>query len=140
MKRYNVIAVFSPDARQVLMCLRRKDPYRGLLNFVGGKIEAGENSETAAYRELREETGITQADIKLSHLLDFTYYYENGLLEVWVGRLKRYISPEGEENELCWVPANSDFFDTTHFAGMGNIGHIMMQIRAFEKEVLWNAS
>ena len=136
MQGYNVIAVFSEDARQVLMCRRRKMPYKGLLNFVGGKIEPGEDSLEAAYRELREETGITRADIRLSHLMDFSYWYENGFLEVYAGRLSREVRPQGDENELLWVPADSDFFDLSRFAGVGNIGHIMMQVRLFEKQVL----
>mgnify|MGYP002509000193 CR=1 FL=1 len=49
------------------------DPYKGLINFVGGKIEPNENGEDAAYRELLEETGITRSDISLVHLMDFTY-------------------------------------------------------------------
>ena len=63
-KQYNILLVFSPDEGQVLMCLRRKPPYRGKLNFIGGKIEAGESSETAAYRELWEETGLTLTSIQ----------------------------------------------------------------------------
>ncbi len=70
MQGYNLIAVFSPDGEKVLMCRRIKDPYNGLMNFVGGKIEPGEDGETAAYRELFEETGISRRDIKLIHLMD----------------------------------------------------------------------
>ena len=56
MKKSNVIGVLSPDGREWLMCLRRKDPYKGLYNLVGGKVEPGETGEEAAYRELAEET------------------------------------------------------------------------------------
>ena len=60
MQGYNVIAVFSENADKVLMCKRRKNPYKGLSNFVGGKIEESENGLDAAYRELEEETTITK--------------------------------------------------------------------------------
>jgi len=53
----NVIWVFSPDCKKVLMCKRHKEPFKGLYNLVGGKIESGENNMDAAYRELAEETG-----------------------------------------------------------------------------------
>lgn len=39
MKGYNVIVVFNETEDAVLMCRRRRDPFQGLLNFVGGKIE-----------------------------------------------------------------------------------------------------
>ena len=57
----NIIAVFDKEKEKVLVCRRRKNPYKGLLNFVGGKIEKEEDGLTAAYRELWEETGITDA-------------------------------------------------------------------------------
>ena len=54
----NCIVVFSREKDSVLFCRRKKEPYAGLFNFVGGKVEADESSEDAAYRELLEETGI----------------------------------------------------------------------------------
>ena len=53
----NVIAVFDKSRTKCLFCKRRKDPYKGLYNFVGGHAEDGEDGFTAAYRELYEETG-----------------------------------------------------------------------------------
>jgi 8-oxo-dGTP diphosphatase len=40
------------------------DPYEGCLNFVVGKVEQGESSIYAAYRELQEETGLTVTNIE----------------------------------------------------------------------------
>ena len=39
MQGYNLIVVFSEDRTKMLMCRRLKEPYMGLYNFVGGKIE-----------------------------------------------------------------------------------------------------
>ncbi len=47
------------------MCKRKHAPYQGLSNFPGGKIEKGEDGLHAAYRELQEETAITEADVLL---------------------------------------------------------------------------
>ena len=47
---------------QILNSLGRvteKEPYKGMYNFVGGKVEEGETNDEAAYRELFEETGIS---------------------------------------------------------------------------------
>jgi 8-oxo-dGTP diphosphatase len=128
MQGYNVIAVFDMSGKSLLMCRRRKDPYRGLLNMVGGKIEPGEDSRAAAYRELFEESAIGGDDIALSHLMDYTYYRDDFRLEVWFGTLNKPVEVAGSENDLVWVGLDQDFFDMTRFAGDGNIGHIMLQI------------
>ncbi len=49
---YNCIMIFSLDGKKLLLCKRTKDPYMGLYNLVGGKIEKEENGSAAAYREL----------------------------------------------------------------------------------------
>ena len=136
MKKYNVIAVFNEDADRVLMCKRRKDPYKGLSNFVGGKIEENESGIDAAYRELAEETGICSDDITLAHLMDFTYYSANMLLEVYVGKINKEVTVTGEENELYWSKLDHNFFDSSEFAGDGNIGHIINCIEKFKKDLL----
>ena len=50
MRRYNLIVVYDQNAQKLLMCKRTKEPYKDMLNFVGGKIESGETDEEAAYR------------------------------------------------------------------------------------------
>ena len=42
MRGYNVIVVYNENVDKILMCKRKKDPYKGLANFVGGKIEKNE--------------------------------------------------------------------------------------------------
>lgn len=51
------IAVVIHD-RQVLLVRRANPPDAGLWGFPGGKIDVGETIETAAIRELYEETGV----------------------------------------------------------------------------------
>jgi 8-oxo-dGTP diphosphatase len=132
---FNVIATFDNNCERVLMCKRRKNPYKGLYNFVGGKIEDGESGLNAAYRELEEETGIYKTDIILTHLMDFTYYISDIRIEVYVGRLNKDVTVCGDENDLEWLEINQNFFDLAKFAGEGNIGHIMEQIYLY-KEIL----
>jgi len=123
MQGYNVIWVFNPTADRVLFCKRHKEPYKGLYNLVGGKIEPDEDGLVAAYRELREKTGIT--DIELVHLMDFTYFLRDACrVEVYYGRLSADIKVSGDEKELTWLEVSEDFFDRSRFAGEGNIGHI----------------
>lgn len=137
MQGYNCIAVYSPDASRLLMCRRLKEPYKGLLNLVGGKIEPGEQGLDAAYRELYEETAVTREDISLTHLMDFTYYVaEQCVVEVYVGRLRRPMEVRGSENTLLWIPLDRDFFDSRFFAGEGNIGHILEIINQTKEQLL----
>jgi 8-oxo-dGTP diphosphatase len=136
MQGYNAIVVFNKNVDKLLMCKRRKNPYMGLSNFVGGKIEKNENGLDAAYRELEEETTISRKDIILSHLMDFTYYFGNCYLEVYVGKLNKAINVSGDENDLYWSTLDKNFFDATQYAGEGNIGHIMMQIEIYQEKLL----
>lgn len=129
MKRMNVIAVYNQSRSCVLMCLRRKDPYKGKLNFVGGKVEPGEKGIDAAYRELLEETAITSKDIRLIHLMDMNYYTYQIQIQVYTGRLNKDLEVNGNENQLLWLDANSNFEDMSRFAGEGNIAHIIEMIR-----------
>ena len=128
---YNCIMVYDTDCTHILMCRRIKDPYIGLYNLVGGHIDEGESGEDAAYRELFEETGITRKDITLKHLMDFTYYNQDCYVEVWCGRLLLDVAVSGDENPLVWLDFDHDFFDMTEFAGEGNIGHMLEQVKQF---------
>ena len=129
MKGYNLIAVFNKTEDKLLMCKRKKKPYKGLANLVGGKIEEDENGVQAAYRELEEETSISKDDIELSHLMDFTYYREDCFIEVYVGKLNKEKEVFGDENELFWSDLYKDFSDESKYAGNGNIDHILKVIK-----------
>ncbi|WP_028549660.1 NUDIX hydrolase [Paenibacillus sp. UNC451MF] len=129
MQGYNVLMIYSKDMDQLLMCKRLKNPYKGLSNLVGGKIESGETGIEAAYRELFEETSISKEDVTLHHVMDFKYYLHDCYVEVYVGKLKLDVMVSGDENELYWSDLNQDFFDMTLFAGEGNIGHMIEQVK-----------
>lgn len=137
MQGYNLIAVLSPDGERMLMCRRSKDPYQGLLNLVGGKIEPGESEKDAAYRELQEETAIAPEDIRLLHLMDFMYPLDDCYVQVYAGVLKKTVALQEEVNALLWVPTRGeDFFSMARYAGEGNIGHIMEHIRMNWERIL----
>lgn len=131
MQGYNCIMIYHADGDKILFCKRQKDPYKGKYNLVGGKIEEGENGQEAAYRELYEETGIGRDDIALTHMMDFTYYNQDCYVEVYVGFLQKEIPLREEEHPLCWLGTKEDFFDLKRFAGEGNIGHMLEQVRTY---------
>ncbi len=58
------------------------------MSFPGDELEEGENFLEAAYRELKEETGIGKDSVTpFYHLMDFTYYHVNSLIECYMCRL-----------------------------------------------------
>ena len=133
MRKLNLIVVFSADLDKVLFCIRAKEPYKGLYNFVGGKVENGETNDDAAYRELFEETGISREDIKLDHFMDLNYFkYENNL-QVYYGILKHEVNLIEEKNKLGWVTINDELLNNSKFAGNYNIPHIIRQIKVYLK-------
>ena len=128
MKRLNVVLVFNKEKDKILMCKREKNPYKGLYNLVGGKLEEGENELDGAYRELEEETGITSSDISLKHVMNFEYKLLDMELELFAGRLNKEKELIEEVNKLYWIDANENFFDINKFAVEVNIGHMLKHI------------
>lgn len=131
MQGYNCIMVYNEAKDKLLFCKRTKDPYKGLYNLVGGKIETGEDGFVAAYRELEEETGIKKSDIKLYHMMDFTYYNQNCYVQIYVGVVSETISLTKELHPLFWLSLTKDFFSLDEFAGEGNIGHMIEQVNRY---------
>ena len=136
MKKYNVIIVFDKDEKNILMCKREKEPYKGKFNLVGGKVEPGETEENAAYRELMEETGISSKDIKLTNLMNLDYKMQDMELEVYTGKLNKDVELVEEVNKLYWINKNENFYSNEMFAGEGNIGHMMKHIEIY-KDILF---
>ena len=129
MKKLNVIVVFDKNLENTLMCKRTKEPYIGMYNLVGGKIEKENDGLNEAYRELEEETNIKKKDIDLIHFMNLTYTKWNKELEVYYGILKNKVELIEEVNKLEWVSINDNFFDMNKYAGEGNIGHIIEEIK-----------
>lgn len=136
MKKLNVMLVYNKDENKILMCKREKEPYKGKFNLVGGKVENGENEKHAAYRELQEETGITNNDIVLTHVMNFQYKMQDMELEVYAGKLNKDIKLVEEVNKLYWVDKNENFFDLEKYAGEGNIGHMLQQVKIYKDKIL----
>lgn len=133
MKKLNLIVVFDKKMDKALFCIRAKEPYKGMYNFVGGKVEEGEENDEAAYRELFEETGISSKDIKLDHFMDLNYFkYENNI-QVYYGILEKNVKLVEEKNKLEWLTINDELLNIKKFAGNYNIAHIIEQIKVYLK-------
>ena len=131
MRKLNLIVVFDTKVEKALFCIRAKEPYKGLYNFVGGQVEEGEINDEAAYRELYEETGISKNDIELDHFMDLNYLkYENNI-QVYYGILKHDVKLVEEKNKLEWLVIDDKLLDNSKVAGNYNIPHIIRQIMVY---------
>ena len=131
MRNLNLVVVFNKSLDKGLFCIRAKQPYKGMYNFVGGKAEEGETAEEAAYRELFEETGISREDIKLDYFMDLTYYKYENYISVFYGILEKEVTLVEEKNKLEWVDLDENLLDCNKFAGNYNIPHIIRQIKVY---------
>ena len=129
MKKYNVIVIFDKDMKNTLMCKRTKEPYMGMYNLVGGKLEKENDGLSEVYRELVEETAITEEDVSLKYFMNIEYVSFGKDLEVYYGILNKEVELIEEVNKLEWVDINDNFFDMNKYAGEGNIGHIIEEIK-----------
>lgn len=129
MKRMNVIVVFDKNLEKILMCKRTKEPYMGMYNLVGGKIEKDNDGLNEAYRELEEETNIKKEDIDLIHFMNLIYVKWDKELEVYYGKLNKEVELVEEVNKLEWINIDDNFFDMNKYVGEGNIGHIIEEIK-----------
>ena len=129
MKQYNVIVIFDKSMKKILMCKRTKEPYIGMYNLVGGKIEKENDGLNEAYRELEEETNIKRKDTELKHFMNLEYIAFNKRIEIYYGILNKNVHLIEEVNKLEWVDVNDNFFNMKKYAGEGNIGHIIEEIK-----------
>jgi 8-oxo-dGTP diphosphatase len=60
-----VVSAILEDFREILLVKRNRAPYKGYWCLPSGFAETGEDIETAALRELKEETGIQGRIVKL---------------------------------------------------------------------------
>ena len=131
MRKLNLIVVFNDDLEKALFCIRAKEPYKGLYNFVGGQVEENETNDEAAYRELYEETGISNQDIELDHFMDLNYFKYGNNIQVYYGILKHEVTLVEEKNKLEWLTINDELLDNSKFGGNYNIPHIIRQIKVY---------
>ncbi len=59
------VVVLSPEAGEVLLIRRNKDPYEGLWALPGGFAEVGEKLEDAAARIAKDEAGLDVGEVRL---------------------------------------------------------------------------
>jgi len=114
-----LIAPFDDKGNVLLLKRDEKAHCAGLWSFPGGKVEAGESSEDAAIRELKEETALSATGWK--NLCQQSFEYPDRLLHFNLFICVCYdISPLNAESAYVWsavdkltdypMPAANDLF------------------------------
>lgn len=112
------VAVFSPQGK-ILLTRRslEKDKHPGCWEITGGCAQTGENSRTAACRELREETGIQAQPQELTLL--GTVSLSAAFLDIYAIKreipLSQMVFQPGETDAAQWM----DFSQWRDIAGQG---------------------
>lgn len=79
------VGVIKNDLNQVLISLRRSDAHQGgLWEFPGGKVDLGEDVQTALCREFKEELGINPTQFFPLKKIVHQYSDKKVLLDVWI--------------------------------------------------------
>lgn len=97
-------AVAILDGRQILLCRRGIQPYRGQWGLPAGFQEVDETVENAAVREVREETGLI---VRLDGLLDVLTtpddFRKQSILIVYTGvAVDGELCPGDDVTEVAW--------------------------------------
>lgn len=101
---------FVQSFGHVLMLLRNKNPFKGMLNGIGGKIEPDESPIIAAKRELFEESKIHINDMKLLGIVTWDDASKEGYDGMYVYWCNLPIIVHSESAKLCsegtlhWIP------------------------------------
>ena len=76
------LLIFDGQDR-VILTRRAHEPDKDKLDPIGGFIDYGENAETALFRELNEETGLSESDISTPHYIYSGYqeYHWHGIIQ-----------------------------------------------------------
>jgi 8-oxo-dGTP diphosphatase len=102
------VLVFLRNSQEILLLKGAPDKriWPNLFNGVGGHVEAHEDVLTAARREIREETGLTVADLDLKAVvnIDASDGSLGIIMFVFVGRSQGEETIASREGELHWVP------------------------------------
>ena len=81
------VSVCLSNNEGILLVRRGKAPYRGLWSLPGGGVDFGENLQTAARRELLEETGLGIADLDFATLHEAISHDAHAVIAVFAGAL-----------------------------------------------------
>ncbi|MDA1337466.1 MAG: 8-oxo-dGTP diphosphatase [bacterium] len=85
---------------RVLLGMKKRGFGEGRWNGFGGKIEEGEDIESAMKRELQEEAGIIVSDFEKRGILEFVYEDDDTIMETHLFCVKEFEGEPVETEEM----------------------------------------
>lgn len=129
------------EGDKLLLGMKKRGFGEGWWNGFGGKLHDGESLEQAAFRELKEESGIQAKSVKKKGILQFDFVDDNKRLEVHVFQVVEYLGEpvESEEMKPQWFPVDQLPFekmwpDDIHWLPIFLEGHLFRGYFSFDKE------
>jgi 8-oxo-dGTP diphosphatase len=99
--------IIDNDSR-ILLIKRGKEPYKNMWALPGGRVEPSDNDiESACYRELKEETNISDVKLKYATFVGNPHRDPRGFCVsfVFIGRIKHANVKAGDDAVSCkWFP------------------------------------
>lgn len=119
MKVVEIVVAVIKEQNHIFVAQRGFGEWKGYWEFPGGKVEAGEEKESALIREIKEELNTeikidsfvqtTEYDYKKFHLIMHSYicHVVSGELELLEHEDAKWLTQE-TLNSVKWLPANLD--------------------------------
>ena len=88
----------------LLLLKRKKPPHQGIYTPIGGKIDPFERPIDTAYREIKEEAGVTVANLRLAGIMTETSPIKyNWMNYIYTTQVDAFDPPPCNEGDLAWV-------------------------------------
>jgi len=127
--RCNICLIFNNQFTKVVLIKRLKDPYKGKLNGIGGKLNYRENRLTGILREVKEELGIKLEKDKLKKFCtidDGSYIMDVFFSTINVEALTLPLSTR--EGLVNWYEVDNLFRNEEGLAGSGFLRYLLYSI------------
>ena len=125
MKSIEVVAAIIHQDGRILATKRGYGDFKGMWEFPGGKMEAGETEEEAIVREIREELNVgisverkvctVEYDYPVFHLTMHCFWcsISDGEMELKEHQSARWLEPS-EWESVDWLPADIEVVEQLH--------------------------
>jgi len=129
------------EGDKLLLGMKKRGFGEGWYNGFGGKLEEGESLEEAAFREMKEESGVIARNLNKVGILKFDFIDEREHLEVHVFHVTDYEGEpvESEEMKPEWfhvdeIPFNKMWPDDIHWLPLFLEGNLFEGVFSFDKD------